>query len=294
MDYPRLLSRFYGQPLALCPNKAAVIHSVLNAYVTGKAPQPADKGMEAREVAYSADSPRFQARKNKPYAMTDSGIAIIPIMGSLVQRSAGLDPLSGMMSYHQIGSQINAALNDGDVRAMLLEIDSPGGEVFGLADCASQIKMASTEKPVWAAINEQAYSAAYYLAASATRIIIPVSGATGSIGTIALHVDQSKRDATQGYSYTYIYAGARKKDMNPHEPLSRGAREAVQLEVDRHYGLFVGHVARSRGLSERAVRATEAAVLTPAMALHGGFVDAIASFTDALDMLQASLSTAAV
>lgn len=294
MDYPHLLGRLYGQPLALCPEKAAVIHSVLNAYVTGKALQPADKGAEAHKPVLSAESIRLQERKNRPYAMTDSGIAIIPIMGTLVQRSGGLNPMSGLMSYSQIGSSVYAAANDSDVRAVLLEIDSPGGEVFGLAECASQIRLARKNKPVWASINEQAYSAAYFLAATADRITIPVSGATGSIGTIALHVDQSKRDATQGYSYTYIYAGARKKDMNPHEPLSDEARAAVQSEVDRHYDLFVGHVARSRGLSAHAVRSTEAAILPSAAALSGGFVDAIASFPDALDMLQASLSTATV
>jgi len=288
VDYPHLCGRLYESPLAISPDKAEIIERVFRARVTG-ANLTAATDNSARSRPASAAAGGFQRRAEKPYALTESGIALIPILGTLVQRTSGLDALSGLMSYGSIGRLVGAAAADNDVRAILLEIDSYGGEAFGLAALADQIAAAGEAKPVWSAINEQAYSAAYFLAAAARVITIPVSGATGSIGVIALHVDQSKRDATQGYSYTYVYAGARKKDFNPHEPLSDEAHAALQAEVDRHYGLFTAHVARSREIPEASVRGTEAGLLSPEAALKGGFVDRIATFPETLAMLQDAL-----
>jgi len=290
MDYPHLWSRLYGAPLAIHPEKAAIIEAVFRSRLTGAA-LPAEVEQAAAKVMSrppleNAAQVRFQARSDKPYALTEAGVAVIPILGTLVQRAWGLDALSGMMSYGSIGRRISVAAEDRDARAVLLEIDSYGGEAFGLAELAQIISAAGDAKPVWAAINEQAYSAAYFLAAAVKRITIPVSGATGSIGVVALHVDQSKRDATQGYNYTYVYAGARKKDFNPHEPLSDAARETLQAEVDRHYGLFTAHVARGRGVDEKAVRATEAGILPPALAKEGKFIDDIATFADTVGMIE--------
>lgn len=300
MDYPHLWSRLYGAPLAVHPEKASIIEAVFRSraagggasdFVQAAAIEAVERSRVRAERALEAASQvRFQRRGDKPYAITESGIAVIPVLGTLVQRSSGLDALSGMMSYGSIGSRIAQATNDPDARAILLEVDSYGGEAFGLAELAEQIFAARGTKPLWAAINEQAYSAAYFIAASAQKVTIPVSGGTGSIGTIALHVDQSRRDEKQGYTYTYVHAGARKKDLNPHEPLSDKARAVLQDEVDRHYGLFAAHVAKSRGIKESAVRATEAGLLAPKVALAGGFVDALATFAETVAMLEQELS----
>jgi ClpP class serine protease len=293
MDYPHLWGRLYGAPLAIDPEKASIIEAVFRSRMLDL-PAPADvqaaaARILARPPIENAAQVKFRARGDKPYAITESGIAVIPVLGTLVQRASGLDALSGMMSYGSIGSRVQAAAQDGEVRAILLEVDSMGGEAYGLAELADQIVAARDAKPLWAAINEQAYSAAYFIASSAAKVTIPVSGGTGSIGVIALHVDQSKRDANQGYAYTYVYAGARKKDFNSHEPLSDAAREVLQGEVDRHYGLFAAHVAKARGIKEAAVRATEAGLLSPQAAKAGGFVDEIATFAETVGLIEAAL-----
>jgi ClpP class serine protease len=120
-----------------------------------------------------------------------------------------------------------------------------------------------------------AYSAAYWLAAAAERVYVPITGGVGSIGAVALHVDQSKRDKMMGYTYTFMYAGAKKVDLNSHQPLSDRGRARLQAEVDRFYGLFVADVAKDRGLSAEAVRATQAGLLTPTEAQDGGYVDGV-------------------
>ena len=99
---------------------------------------------------------------------------------------------------------------------------------------------------------------------------------------IALHIDQSVKDAQEGYRYTAVTAGAHKNDFSPHHPLSDAAKAELQTEVDRLYGLFVEHVAAMRSLDVDAVRATEAGLYFGANAITAGLADAVSSFETAL------------
>ena len=210
------------------------------------------------------------------------GIAVIPIHGTLVKRVLGMEAASGLTSYGGIAQEIDAALADPLVQGILLDIDSPGGEASGSFELARQIRHAATQKPVWAVANDAAYSAAYALAASAQRLIVTETGGVGSIGVIALHIDQSVKDAQEGYRYTAVTAGAHKNDFSPHHPLSDEAKAELQAEVDRLYGLFVEHVTAMRSLNADAVRATEAGLYFGANAITAGLADAVSSFETAL------------
>jgi len=270
MKYPRLWSRLYNTPLAIGFDKIRVIEGVFRKHLDGPLAaltQPSSKGRAS-------------------YALSDGGVAVIPVQGTLVQRSSGLDAESGLTSYARIGAEMRDALANPQVRAILLEIDSPGGEVAGLFDLADAIYQARDVKPVWAIANENAYSAAYAIASAAERITLPRSAGVGSIGVVAMHMDQSAKDAKQGYVYTPVFAGTRKIDGSEHFPLSDEARTSLQAEVDRLYGLFVSTVARNRNIDAEAIRATEAGWLNPGEAVAGGFADGIATFADTLAELE--------
>jgi ClpP class serine protease len=226
---------------------------------------------------------------DKPYALTKSGIALVPVLGTLVQRGSWLDSMSGLTSYDMVASQLDRALSDSDVRAVMLEVDSPGGEASGLADLAERVYAGRAKKPMWAHANEQAYSAAYWLASSAARVYTPITGGVGSIGAVMLHVDQSKRDANMGLKYTFIHSGAHKVDGNSHEPMNKDALSWAQAEVDRMRQLFAQAVSTRRGLSTDAVLGTEAALLTPPQALEGGYVDGVMPLVQAVTLLEAEL-----
>lgn len=283
MRYPHLTTRLYGTPLLIHPDKAAVIEAVFRAHAEGMTAPRFDFEPPKPEAAAYA-SPRFA---DKPYTLTEGGVAVLPVIGSLLQRAGGFDFMSGMTGYNRIERLLNVAMADRDVRAILLELDSPGGEANGVFDLAEQIRAAVGTKPIWASANEAAYSAAYAIGSAAQRLVIPRTGGIGSIGVIALHVDQSKRDAAMGYDYTAIYAGARKNDGNPHEPLSDEARDRLQAEVNRLYDAFVGHVATMRGMDGAKVRATEAGVFAAPDAVEIGLADAVQSFNDTISELEA-------
>ena len=144
---------------------------------------------------------------------------------------------------------------------------------------------------MWAVANDLAFSAAYALASGASRIVVSRTGGVGSIGVIAMHVDQSMKDAQDGVRYTAVFAGERKNDLNPHAPISDSAHAFLQGEVNRVYDLFVATVAQHRGLSAEAVRATQAGLYFGPDAVTAGLADAVGNFDDALAQLGAALAS---
>ena len=98
------------------------------------------------------------------------------------------------------------------------------------------------------------------MASVADRIYVTRTGEVGSVGVVAVHIDESAADAQAGLAWTYMFAGATKVDGNPHQPLSDRARAAIQADVDELYAELCALVATNRRMSGNAVRGTEAAV----------------------------------
>ncbi len=268
-----LASRLFGTPLLIHRPKLDVILSVVGQRI-GMADVPAMPSMD------------MAVYQRPPATAAPEGIAVIPIHGSLVKRSLGMEAASGLTSYGEISAMLDAALVDPQVSGILLDIDSPGGEASGSFELARRVREVAAVKPVWAVANDAAYSAAYAIAASAQRLFVTETGGVGSIGVIALHVDQSVKDAKDGYRFTAITAGAHKNDYSPHEPLSDTAKTELQGEVDRLYSIFTEHVATMRGLDIEAVRATEAGLFFGSNAVAQGLADGIQTLEAALAEFQ--------
>lgn len=288
MSYDRLASRLYNCPLLITPDKAEVIERVFRAHLEGTVAELPKYDPKVRPDVLMQTATTF-TRQRAGYMRSDSGVALIQVVGALVQRHT---PGASMAaeSYENINAQLQAAMNDPMVRGILLELDSPGGEGAGVAGLADAICAADASKPVVAHANEMAFSAAYWLAASAGEVVVPKTGMVGSVGVIMLHVDQSQMNTKRGIEVTHITAGARKADFSPHQPLSEAALGNAQAMVDRLYGQFVDHVAAARGISIDAVKATEAGLLNPDEALAIGMIDSIGSLDDALQRLNVLMS----
>ncbi len=266
---PHLASRLFGTPLLVHRAKLDVILAVMGERL----------GLAAPVVDLALPIP-------KPATASPTGIAVIPVYGTLVKRSLGMEAASGLTSYSEIAAMLDVALADPMVSGILLDIDSPGGEASGSFELARRVREVVAVKPVWAVANDAAYSAAYAIAASAQRLYVTETGGVGSIGVIALHVDQSIKDATDGYRYTAITAGAHKNDYSPHEPLSDAAKSELQGEVDRLYAIFTEHVAAMRGLGIDAVRATEAGLYFGGNAVRQGLADGVQTLDATLTEFQ--------
>ncbi|EHV0233322.1 S49 family peptidase, partial [Salmonella enterica] len=184
------------------------------------------------------------------------GVAVIPVHGTLVQKLGSLRPYSGMTGYDGIRHAYLSALADPDVKAICLDIDSPGGEVAGCFDLVDEIYQSRGVKPVHAILTECAYSAAYAIASAADRIVVPRTGGVGSVGVIVMHVDWSQKIKSDGLQVTIITYGDRKAETSPYIPLSDVARASLQDEVDAIGRLFVETVARNRGIADDVIRKT--------------------------------------
>lgn len=276
MTLPHIATRILGTPLLIHGAKLDVILSAIGQRI----------GLDVSALP----APQAAVRSN-PAPQQTPGIAVIPIYGSLLKRAMPVEAASGLLAYGDIESMLDAAIADPAVSAILLDIDSPGGEVGGCFELAARIRQMSAIKPIWAVANDSAFSAAYALAASCNRVFVTQTGGAGSIGVIAVHVDQSGADAQAGLRYTPIYAGEHKADYSPHAPLSDPARAALQAEVDRLYGLFVEHVAAMRALSAEAVRSTQAALFFGPDAVSAGLADAVGDLPQALQQLSDFVSS---
>jgi signal peptide peptidase SppA len=277
----QLATRVFDTPLLIAPQKLEVILAVL-------APR---LGLEVPLPVAAATSERAT---RKPYEVTPDGLAVIPIEGTLVHKAYGLDAMSGLRSYVDLQEEIEDAATDPAIKGILLDIDSPGGEVAGVFDLADTIYAARSAKPIFAVANSDAFSAAYLLASGADRIYAGRTSGLGSIGVIVSHLDVTGSDEKLGYKYTIVHAGARKADFNPHTPLSEEARQVLEAEVDRTYSLLVTAVARNRRLSESAIRGTEAALYFGSDAVNAGLADRLGTRQEALADLRQAVSARSV
>ena len=288
MHHAQIAQRAFNTPLMVDPAKALAFLSGLGPRIAGQ--EITFQGLEVDTADHAAATPparaslfgnnlaqRHQRNGGQPFAVVD-GIAVIEIAGTLVHRGAWIGKSSGLTSYEGIAAQLQAALADPGVRGIALDIDSFGGEVAGAFDLADRIRAARAQKPVHAFVAEHALSAGYVLASQADRIVLPRTGAVGSIGVVALHTDMSGALDQKGIAVTLIHAGAHKIDANPYQPLPQALHDQMQRELEVVRFLFAETVAAGRGdrLTHASALATEAAVFRGADAIAAGLADELA------------------
>ncbi len=290
MKFGHLAQRLFNVPLAIHPRKAEVVMASLAERLGISRIIRAD-GRALEPMAFDEDYDDYRAPGNNPRAGYDAvaGIAVIPIAGTLVQKLGTLRPYSGMTGYDGIRQNVLAALTDPDVRAIILDIDSPGGEVAGCFDLADMIYAARGTKPIWAVLDEMAFSAAYAIASSADRVVVPRTGGTGSIGVIAMHVDWSEALSNTGVKVTFITYGDRKADGAPEQPLAPEALARFQSDVDTMGEMFVQTVARNRAIPADQVRDTQAATYLGGNGVAIGLADEVMAPDAAFRALLATL-----
>lgn len=218
----------------------------------------------------------------RPVAVGSDGIARIVMHGEIVPHAMRFEEEFGVVSIERIRAQFRQALADPNVTGILFDVDSPGGFVSGVPDLADEILAARGQKPMVALANENAYSAAYYLAAGADRLVLSRTAGVGSIGVIAVHVDESAMLERLGVKFTAVKAGAKKDQWAWWAPLSDEAKAELQADVDRNMDLFAAHVAKARGLDEATVRGFEAGVFHGEQGVTAGLADRVAPATQAL------------
>lgn len=264
--YARHWTRIYNRPLLIEPGAfQAMLPGIERVFRAGVLPE--------KEALVSVSTKRSDSTGLRMFG----SVAVVPIMGPLVHRGSYDAECNYLLGYQDVARMLRAAGEDPAVKAVVLNMDSPGGEVSGCFDLAERLEEMTQGKPIYTAVNDRCCSAAYAIAAATSHIASTKTGESGSIGVYMQHADMSEYLKKAGLNITLVHAGKHKVDGNPFEPLSADVLATLQAEVDQLYGVFVAHVAAHRGMSDEAVRATEARVFHAEEAINLGLVDSIES-----------------
>lgn len=228
-----------------------------------------------------------KAQVRTPPARLDGMIAILPLTGIISQRTDLFQFVFGGTSTDAWGRAFDRFVGDPQVRAIFIDVDSPGGTVYGVSELAAKIHAARGTKPIVAIANSTMASAAYWIASAADEVIVTPGGEVGSIGVLAVHVDTSKFLDAMGLRVSLVSAGKHKVEGNEYEPLSDEARVIWQKRIDGYYAMFVKDVAKHRGVSPGEVRSGygEGRMVSASDVVAQGMADREATFEEALGRL---------
>jgi ClpP class serine protease len=301
MKYRHIAARLFNTPLLAHAGKTAAILEAIGGRIVS-ARVEIDGAEPIQHVAFSHGRPSMGRLGNPlgralaeeeidPLQVID-GVAVIPIEGSLVHKGKWLGSYSGDTSYEGLQTLVSIARAREDVRGVVFEVDSYGGEVAGAYDTADLIADLSRDKPTISILTDHAFSAGYLLASASRQIVLPESGGAGSIGVIAVHADYSKAMAEEGVKLTILSAGEHKAAGHPYAALPDDVAEKWRADLQTERERFAAAVARHRGgrMSFDAAMATEADTFTGESAVELGLADAVMRPTEAFDAFLAEVN----
>jgi len=231
---------------------------------------------------------RMREAQDRGKAFTQFGsIAVIPILGPIFHRGDAFSEFFGIKSSQSIVRSMKEAVSNPDITSIVLDVDSPGGEVDGTPEAAAEMLALRGSKPIIAVSNTMMASAAYWLSVAADQIVASTSSISGSVGVWTMHVDESKFLEQIGLDITLIFAGEHKVDGNPFEPLSEEVHADLQKEMDDIHADFIRGVAKGRGLTPNRVRNTfgDGRTFSAAEAVELGVADRVGTLNQELARL---------
>lgn len=214
------------------------------------------------------------------------GVAVIPVKGVIARFSNQVNGTSTPpgTSVTAMRKQLSNALADESVHSIMLDIDSPGGSVHGVAELAREIRAARGTKPIVAAVDGMMASAAYWLGSQADRVVATETSMAGSIGVLAQVVDDHRLYESAGVDVDVVRAGKHKAAGAPGVKMTPEDRATLQATVDDYYDMFIQAVADGRQIeSEQAKALGDGRMHVAERAVDLGLIDAVGSWEDAAE-----------
>lgn len=207
--------------------------------------------------------------QNTRTVINRDGVAIVPVTGPIFRYANLFTMISGATSIDVLATDFRAALDDPDIRGIVLEIDSPGGQVAGTSEFAEQVRAA--KKPVTAYISDLGASAAYWIASAADRVVIRDTAAAGSVGVVATLRKGKKDDMIEIVS---SQSPKKRPDLD-----TEAGRAELRQVVDDLAQVFIERVAGYRGATVGHVleHFGQGAVLVGDRAVRAGLADELGS-----------------
>ncbi len=273
-------------PWAIRPDYFLRIIDIYNGYIVG--PKLDFAEIDRRLQDARAGRPMGRTRREMFGQVTPEGVAVLDLEGPLAKRMSAVNNACEGTSTKLIADYFQQAVDDPEVKGILLNIDSPGGTVDGTMDLARRIQAARGKKPIVALADGQACSAAYWIGSAADAFYMTnETTMVGSIGVVFTHVDQSKALEKAGLVVTEITAGKYKRAISSVKPLDEEATAILQALADDIYTLFVNDVSTFRGVPVAQVldQMAEGRVFMGQKAIEAGLVDGVSTLDDLVNQL---------
>lgn len=221
-------------------------------------------------------------------------VGIIDIFGPLFPRSSSMLLSSPGVSITGLSRALDAALESNEINSIILNIDSPGGEITDIEDFGEKIFNAQAKKPILAFVTGMAASAGYWIASSTSEIIAAKTSEVGSIGVVAAIRDTSEKDEKAGIKNINIVSSVSPK-KRPDFKTAEGQAD-IKAIVDELGFMFVEAVARNRGTDKNDVVANfgQGSMILSIKAKDIGMVDRIDSLENLIIELNKSQSTGGI
>lgn len=237
---------------------------------------------------------RVSPATQRSVAMKSGAVAVIPVNGVITGKPTMWEQYGLTMSGQSLVAATRAAVNDPEVKAIVWDMNTPGGSTSGVQEAHAELMALRGKKPITAQVNYMSASAGYWMASAADEIAIAPSGVTGSVGAYMMHMDLSGAMDQAGIKAEFIHAGKDKVLGNEFAPLDDAARAYYQGLVDHAYAAFTGDVAKGRGIGADVVRGESfgsGRILTADAAKRAGMVDVIRTMEQTLQAYGASALT---
>lgn len=228
-----------------------------------------------RQLASAMGGSQQAAKPADP--IREGATIILPVRGTLAPQG-----LYGTTYYNVLADQVREAAADNKVGAIILAVRSPGGYVWGCAECGDAIFEARQSKPIVAVADPYCFSAAYWLATQASAFYCTTSGEVGSVGVRSGHTDMSGFESKIGMVTTLIASSPDKIAAHPYAPLSEEDRADIQASVDESNLAFAAAIARGRGMKVGDVAGVHGTgkTFSAQRALASGAIDGVATLRD--------------
>lgn len=228
-----------------------------------------------RQLATAMGGNQQAAKPADP--IREGSTLIIPVRGTLAPQG-----LYGTTYYNVLADQVRDAAADDKVGAVVLAVRSPGGYVWGCAECGDAIFEARQAKPIIAVADPYCFSAAYWLATQASAFFCTTSGEVGSVGVRSGHTDMSGFESKIGMVTTLVASHPDKIAGHPYGPLTDEDRAEIQEGVDESNALFAAAIARGRGMKASDVAAVHGTgkTFSAPRAMANGAIDGVATLRD--------------
>lgn len=287
MNYPRIFGRMYCQPLLVEQAWFHSAHQVLLPRIRGGADSSLEaalmdvnaavptKSIEGRRAQRCYPRDAMIGGQPRLYTFAKPGVAVVPVYGVLAKNLSSFEEsCGGGTDINPIAHALAQAASDSEVEKIVLDIDSPGGEVTGIPELGSRIRsIDASGKPVIAFSDATTASAAYWIASQAGEFYVTPSSRQGSIGVYAAWLDETVALEMKGYSLELFAAGKHKAMGMPFRGLSEEEREMLQANVDSIYADFKNAVVSNRPRVEDATM--QGQMFRAPEALERGLVDGI-------------------